>query len=688
MLATSYNPLLVVCSLFVAILASYTALDMAGRVASAKGLAGSLWLVGGGCAMGLGIWSMHFVGMLAFDLPIPVGYDPTITFFSLLIAVAASTFALWLVSRYALPWRRLMLGSLLMGPAIAGMHYTGMAAMQMNPVIDYDWSLVALSIVIAVAASGAALWTAFHIRGRAAGVFLFRGGASLLMGSAIVGMHYTGMAAAHFPLGSICEAARHGTNTSWLAAIVIIVTVAVLSIALIVSVLELRLELRTAALSRSLAEANKELIHLALHDSLTKLPNRVLLDDRLNQLIQRGRHFTLMFLDLDGFKAVNDAFGHQVGDRLLVDVARRIGASVRANDTFARVGGDEFVLLCEVTRPVDVAKMAATLIRIVEEPYSAGEHEIQVSTSIGIACHPEHGRTQSELLTSADTAMYRAKAMGRNNYCFFEPSMHADAYEHMQLARELRTALSAGQLVLHYQPKFQARGGPVVGAEALLRWKHPSRGLMAPDEFLPIAEKSGLMVPIGEWALNEACRQMRIWVEAGHTDWSVAVNLSATQFVHTSLVQVVRQALVQHRLEPRHLILEITESTAMHDVEVSLSVLKQLRETGVRIAIDDFGTGYSSLLYLKRLPAHELKIDRGFIRDLRRDTEDAAIVAAIVALGRTLNLRVVAEGVETEEQQAFLGQLGCDMLQGFLLGRPMAPEQFMKTVEAGRVVSE
>jgi diguanylate cyclase (GGDEF)-like protein len=687
MLANSYNPLLVVSSLFVAILASYTALDMAGRVVSAKGRAAHLWLFGGGCAMGLGIWSMHFIGMLAFSLPIAIGFDPAITFVSLLIAIAASTFALWLVSQQMLPWRRLMPGALLMGPAIAGMHYTGMAAMRMNPGIEYDWRLVALSVVIAVAASGAALWTAFHIRERQAGVFLFRGSASLLMGSAIVGMHYTGMAAAHFPLGSVCQAASRGTSTAWLAAIVMIVTVAVLGIALIVSVLELRLEQRTAALSRSLADANRELIHLALHDSLTKLPNRVLLDDRLNQLIRQQRRFTLMFLDLDGFKAVNDAFGHQVGDRLLVDVARRIGLSVRLQDTFARVGGDEFVLLCEVDRPADSAQIAAQLIRIVEEPYSAGEHDIQISVSIGMATYPGHGTTQSELLTSADTAMYRAKSMGRNSYCFFEPSMHDDAYEHMQIARDLRVASSRGELMLHYQPKFQAPSGPVVGAEALLRWKHATRGLMPPDEFIPIAEKSGLMVPIGEWVLNEACRQMQVWVEAGHTEWSMAVNLSATQFVHTSLVQVVRNALARHKLEPRHLVLEITESTAMRDVEASLDILKQLRETGVRIAIDDFGTGYSSLLYLKRLPAHELKIDRGFIRDLRRGTEDAAIVAAIVALGRTLNLRIVAEGVETEEQQAFLSQLGCDTLQGFLLGKPMAPDQFEKAVEAGRVLS-
>jgi diguanylate cyclase len=689
MLASAYNPLLVVCSLLVAILAAYTALDMSGRIATAQGRAANWWLAGGACAMGLGIWAMHFVGMLAFSLPIPLGYDPLITLLSLLIAVAASAYALWVVCQRTMPLSRLVVGSLTMGPAIAGMHYTGMAAMRMSPPIDYEPRLFALSVLIAIVASGAGLWIAFRLRRQASGVFLFRGSASLVMGLAIVGMHYTGMAAARFPLGSVCGAARDGTDTGWLAIVVIVVTLAVLAIASIISVLDLRMEARTAVLAASLAEANKELAYLALHDSLTKLPNRVLLEDRLEQLVQGAerakRRFTLMFMDLDGFKAVNDAFGHHVGDQLLVEVSQRIRANVRFQDTVARVGGDEFVLLSSVDDPAEAASIAATLTNAIGRPFQAGDQEVQVSASVGIAIFPDNGLNQRELLTNADTAMYHAKSLGRNGYCFFETSMHADVYEQIQIANELRAALAQGELLLHYQPKWDASTGAVVGAEALVRWKHPARGLMAPDRFIPLAERTGMIVPLGEWVLDEACRQMRVWRDAGHRGWTIAVNLSPLQFVHAGLAQSVRDALRRHGLEPERLVLEITESTAMRDVELSLSVLKQLRETGVQISIDDFGTGYSSLLYLKRLPATELKIDRGFIRDLVRGTEDAAIVSAIVALGQTLNLRIVAEGVETTAQRAYLTQLGVDTLQGFLLGRPMTADAFIAALSADAV---
>lgn len=686
MLTSTYNPILVACSLLVAILASYTALDMAGRISTAKGRAARWWLVAGACAMGLGIWSMHFVGMLAFSLPMALGYDPALTFLSLLIAIASSAFALRLVCQKTLPWRRLGMGALLMGPSIAGMHYTGMAAMQMTPGISYDPLLFTLSIVIAVVASGAALWIAFRLRQQSSRVRLLRLGAAVVMGLAIVGMHYTGMAAAEFPLGSVCGAARDGAHPDWLAMVIVIVTIAVLAITLIISMLDLRMESRTAVLANSLALANEELTYLALHDSLTKLPNRLLLEDRLEQAVQAAqrdhRRFALMFMDLDGFKAVNDVYGHYAGDGLLTDVALRISHRIRSEDTFARLGGDEFVLLASIDDPADAAAMAEMLAKTIEEPFDVANHAVQVSTSIGIAIYPDNGTEPRDLLANADAAMYHAKALGRSNYCFFEASMNANVHEQMQMMQDLRMAVTRGELLLHYQPKFDAQTGFIVGAEALLRWKHPVHGLILPDRFIPLAERSGLIVPIGEWVLDEACRQMRVWRSAGHDNWTIAVNLSAQQFGHVSLIDSVRSVLERHGLAPQCLTLEITESTAMRDVEASLAILLQLHEMGVRISIDDFGTGYSSLLYLKRLPATELKIDRGFVRDLAQGSEDASIVSAIVALGQTLNLRVVAEGVETAEQQTFLTQLGCSTLQGFLLGRPMAPEQFIDAVAA------
>ncbi|MGO4809658.1 putative bifunctional diguanylate cyclase/phosphodiesterase [Cupriavidus sp. 2MCAB6] len=684
MLAGSHNSSLVLISLLVAILASYTALDMAGRIATAQGRAAYWWLAGGACAMGIGIWSMHFIAMLAFHLPIPLGYDLPITGVSLLIAIASSALALWLVGRETLPWRRLAGGALLIGAGIAGMHYTGMAALQMSPGIRYIPSLFILSIVVAILASGAALWIAFNLRRESIWVRPLRAGAAVIMGFAIVGMHYTGMAAAEFPLGSVCGAARDGMDSGWLAVVIIIVTLAVLAIALITSVLDVRMEARTAMLALSLAEANQELTYLALHDNLTKLPNRVLLEDRLDRAIQEAEQkttrFALMFMDLDGFKAVNDAYGHPVGDQLLVEVARRIGAAVGAQDTIARLGGDEFVLLASVGEPADAATLAEKVLTVIREPFQVAGRELRVSTSIGIAMYPGDGTLQHDLLTNADAAMYHAKALGRNTICFFEASMNANVHEQLQLVQDLRLALERRELILQYQPKLTAPSGPVVGVEALVRWAHPTRGLIAPDQFIPQAEKTGLIVPMGNWVLDEACRQMREWRDAGHPHWSVAVNLSALQFRHASLIKTVRDTLARHGLEPGCLTLEVTESTAMRDADASLQILKQLHDMGVRISIDDFGTGYSSLLYLKRLPASELKIDRGFIRDLARDTEDAAIVSAIVALGRTLNLDIVAEGVETAKQQEFLTRLGCDSLQGFLLGRPMSAETLIASL--------
>jgi diguanylate cyclase (GGDEF)-like protein len=681
---SSYNPLLVAASLFVAILASYTALDMAGRITTAQGRAARWWLAGGASAMGVGIWSMHFIGMLAFSLPIPLGYDPAITLLSLLIAIASSVFALWLVCQENLPWSRLTLGAILMGLGIASMHYTGMAAMRMLPLIHYVPSLFILSIVIAILASGAALFIAFHLRQARSRVYRYRAVAGVVMGLAIVGMHYTGMAAAKFSLGSICGAARGGVNTGWLALLVIIVTMAILAITLIISVLDMRLESRTSKLAVSLAEANQELTYLALHDNLTKLPNRALLEERLAHAIGRAdrekRNFTLMFLDLDGFKAVNDAYGHSVGDLMLVEAAKRIEPKIRVQDTIARVGGDEFVFLGDVGEPEDAAALADKLLTIIREPFHLGGHELRMSMSIGVVMYPGNGVNQHELLTNADAAMYHAKAFGRDTFRFFEASMNAHVQAHLELAQDLRRALDRRELVLYYQPKLEAPNGPAIGTEALLRWQHPALGLIQPDDFIPLAEKTGMIVPIGEWVLDEACRQMREWHDAGRQNWTMAVNLSPLQFGHPDLIQMVRTTLERHELIPHCLTLEITETTAMRDADASVIILQRLHEMGVRIAIDDFGTGYSSLLYLKRLPASELKIDRGFVRNLAHDSEDRAIVSAIVALGQTLDLKIVAEGVETEAQQEFLTDLGCHSLQGFLFGQPMPPAQFLSAL--------
>jgi diguanylate cyclase (GGDEF)-like protein len=687
MLIGTYSPTLVIISLCVAILASYTALDLTERIATAKGRAVHLWTAGGAFAMGIGVWSMHFIGMLAFKLPIELGYDVSLTLLSLLIGILSSGFALWLVSQPQLPAWQLAFGALVMGAGISAMHYTGMAAMRMQPGIDYDPTLFGASLLIAVGASGAALWIAFRLRQHSPYVILIRGGAAVIMGMAIVGMHYTAMAAARFADGSFCGAAIDGLNGKGLDNLVLITTLAILTIALLTSVLDARMETRTASLAQSLTEANRELTQLALHDTLTGLPNRVLLADRIDQAMskvqEQGGCFALMFIDLDGFKPVNDAFGHHMGDQLLRAVGLRLREELRSQDTLARIGGDEFVLLVQLGEENDALNLAARQVGLIGRPFQVAEHDLQISASVGIAVYPGNGYTAEELLMNADAAMYHAKGTGKNGYSFFDVSMNSNARKQLQLLQDLRNALEQQQFSLHYQPKFDAANGHPVGAEALLRWEHPTQGMLLPDKFIDLAEKTGLIIPIGSWVLNEACRQMREWYLLGYTDWRIAVNLSALQFCHVGLVQSVAKALATHHLPANSLTLEITETTAMYDADVSMTVLQALSEMGVDLSIDDFGTGYSSLMYLKRLPANELKIDRGFVRDLEHDSDDAAIVSAIVALGQALGLRIVAEGVETGVQQDFLTRLGCDALQGYLLGQPLPAARFMADILRG-----
>lgn len=688
MMIATYDLTLVVFSIVVAVLASYTALDMAGRLATAQGSSARWWLAGGAAAMGLGIWSMHFIGMLAFDLPIPLGYDLAITLWSLAVSVGASAYALWLVSRPSLPGWRLLAGAVLMGLAIAAMHYLGMAALRMQPGIDYHPGWFAASIIVAIAAAGAALWIAFRLRDEQRRTGHMRAMASLLMGLAIVGMHYTGMAAARFPEGSVCGAVRGGgIDTLWLAVLVIVTTVATLGIALIASLFDRRMRERTGVLANSLADANHRLVQAALHDPLTQLPNRMLLQDRMEQAIKRaqqqGHAVAVIFCDLDGFKAINDAYGHQLGDRLLAAVAQRMGALLGPQDTFARLGGDEFVMALGVDSPDDALVVAERIVEAAARPFLIDGVELQVSASLGIALYPSDASNERELMAHADVAMYHTKQLGRNGYTFFTPAMQVNANRQLRLLQDLRKAVSRGELLLHYQPKFDTCGQTVIGAEALLRWQHPELGLLAPDVFIPIAERSGLILPIGDWVLDQACLQLRRWHDQGHAGWTMAVNLSALQFDSPALVDTVCRIVARHRVDPACLTLEVTETTAMKNVDASLEVLNNLTAMGVKIAIDDFGTGYSSLLYLKRMPAAELKIDRAFVRDLEHNEDDAAIVSSIIALARALGIKVVAEGVETAAQCEFLRSLGCDSLQGYLLGRPAdaaAFDDFMQPV--------
>ena len=678
----TYNSWLVLLSILVAVFVSYTALNLSSRVATARKRPAQFWLAGGAVAMGCGIWSMHFVGMLAFSLPIPLSYDTTTTLASLAIAIAISGFALSIASPPKITVPRLAAGAVVMGLGICAMHYTGMGAIQILPMIGYEPGLLLASGVIAIGASFAALWLFFRLReGRSWQMRVARLGAAVVMGLAISGMHYTGMAASRFSSDSYCIGGR-AANNDWLAITIGVLAFAVLTITTILLIYDAHLESNTLRHNEQLEQANAQLQHVATHDALTGLPNRLLLADRLNQAIaQAERHrqrFAVLVVDLDRFKSINDSLGHLAGDALLKDVCQRLRQVLRKADTLARLGGDEFVLILnEIAGPQDAEAVASKVLADIARPVKLSELELHITASIGISICPDDGTDAETLLQHADAAMYHAKNNGRGAYQFFAPAMNAFARDRLELENGLRRALELREFVLYYQPKVDVRSGRIDSAEALVRWRHPTRGLIPPMEFVPLAEETGLILPIGEWVIREACRQAYAWQAAGLRPLRIAVNLSAKQFRQTNLVEIVRTALRLARLEPRYLEIELTESAVMQDAEQSIQILRELSELGVRISVDDFGTGYSSLSYLRRLPLDKLKIDRAFIRELATSRDDAEIVRAIVSLAHTLHLKVIAEGVETPDQLEFLRTLGCDQYQGYHYSPPVPSNAFV-----------
>lgn len=431
-----------------------------------------------------------------------------------------------------------------------------------------------------------------------------------------------------------------------------------------------------------------EMSHLAEHDPLTDLPNRLLLNDRLTQAISMARRnqkrVAVLFLDLDGFKQINDSLGHAIGDKLLQSVAARLSSCVRKSDTVSRWGGDEYVLLLsEVGQAADAAVSAAKIIAELKAVHNIGKHLLYITASVGITTYPEGGEDAETLIKNADMAMYHAKENGRDNFQFFEKEMNLRAVARQSLEGELRYALEREELLLHYQPKINLKTGAITSVEALVRWQHPQRGLLQPGQFLGIAEDSGLILGVGRWVLREACRQMRAWLDAGLPAVPVAVNISPREFRSADFFESVRAALKQTDLEPKFLELEITEAVLMQNAASTSSALAELKTIGVRLAVDDFGTGYSSLSYLTRFPIDALKLDQSFVRNIFVNLNDAIVVRTIINMGQSLKLRVIAEGVETKEQLAFLQAAGCDEAQGYYFSRPVSAEQFAGLLEAG-----
>lgn len=439
----------------------------------------------------------------------------------------------------------------------------------------------------------------------------------------------------------------------------------------------------SAARARSL-----EMSHMAQHDSLTRLPNRILFNDRLSQAIslaaRQGTELALMFVDLDHFKKINDSLGHAVGDKLLQSVADRLVSSVRRSDTVCRFGGDEFVvLLSQVEHAEDAAFSARKILRALAASHIVDGKTLDIQVSIGVSTYPSDGPEAETLMVRADTAMYEAKQHGRNTYKFFRQEMDARVEERQVLEGDLRTALGRSEFLLHYQPKINLQTGQITGMEALIRWLHPQRGMISPGQFVPIVEECGLIFSIGRWVLLEACRQARAWRDAGLGVVPVAVNVSAAEFGAKDFLSGVRAALISTGLEPSNLELELTESVLMQDAESAVSTLGKLKAMGVQVAIDDFGTGYSSFTYLRRFPVDALKLDQSFVKEITKDLGDAAIVGAIINIGKSLNQRVIAEGVETRGQLKFLQSHGCGEGQGYYFSHPVPAEQAAKLLRTG-----
>ena len=433
---------------------------------------------------------------------------------------------------------------------------------------------------------------------------------------------------------------------------------------------------------------SRQMTHSAQHDFLTGLPNRALVNDRLSQAIafaqRHNKKVAVLFLDLDGFKHINASLGHPIGDKLLQSIAKRLINCVRVSDTVSRQGGDEFlVLLTEVERSEDAAMKTRKMLHSVAEVHSIDHHDLYITASIGVSVYPDDGLDAETLIKNADTAMYQAKENGHQSYKFFKPAMNVRAVERQSIEESLRTALERQEFALHYQPKINLRTGEITGAEALIRWTHPIRGPVPPTQFISVAEDCGLIVPIGNWVLREACRQAQTWVDAGLPQASIAVNISAIEFRSENFLEGVLSVLQETGLNPRSLELELTESVLMKCPESTESILKALRARGVRVAVDDFGTGYSSLSYLKKFPLDALKIDQSFVHQITTDPDQTTIVAAVINMGRSLNLRVIAEGVETQEELAFLQAHQCDEAQGYYFGRPVLPLQFATLLETG-----
>jgi diguanylate cyclase len=671
----------------VAIAVAYTLLELVKRLAGpARPRARLCRVTGGSVALGIGLWCSNVIAALS---GVPVLHWSTVgvvqIFIALPVALLGPAAVLTILSGGQARRRRILAAAAAGTVGLLATYSLSVSELPGGSGFDGSLLLLIASFVSVLLLCAAAL--ALFLRSGEArspmGV-VEKGAATLCGAAAIIGLQGLTLKAGHLAFGSFCGMGPSG-NVQLLSIALAAFASAVLAVTHVISVYGGKLELRSKRYAREIEEVHSRLHYLATHDSLTGLPNWVLFKERLSQAVgdtaRPGRAIAVAVLDLDRFSSVNHSLGHGAGDWLLTEVARRVGSVLRPEDTLARLGSDEFVFFIDsVAARFEAETVTAKILNVLKAPISVNGSEVHIRPSIGVSVWPDDGLRVDDLLAHAEAAMSVVKRNSGNEVRFFERGMTDWTHERLGLENDLRRALIAGEFELWYQPEVMTKSGKTAAAEALLRWRHPTRGVIHPSSFIPLAEETGLMIPLGEWVVRQACRQAAAWQANHGSAIRLAVNLSATQFRHQNLVGVIRSALEDANLDASCLEVELTESSVMTNPDESVEVLSQLRKMGVTVAIDDFGTGYSSLSYLRRFPIDKLKIDRSFVRDLTTSETDASIVRAIILLAHSVGLQVVAEGVETEGQLDFIRTLDCDQWQGNYCCEPQPAARFAEMI--------
>jgi diguanylate cyclase (GGDEF)-like protein len=663
------NVWIVVLSFALATTAAYSALNLISQVSDSSGKVRRLWLISGACVLGSGIWAIHYVGIMASRFPFEVNYDPVRTILSLLVGVLFYYLAFRITSAPRLRRWRLVIGGILLGSGISTMHYIGMSSMKIVAKIYYDTWIQVCAVILVMLSSYIGLYLYRKCK-ECTGFSRWKLYSALFIGFSITGFHYTSIRASHFEYNSLLGIKPYFMETD----VVLLMGVS------LVTLFMLAVSGGAVFLDRHVLE------RMAYYDPLTELPNRHGLERYFKDEFFGSRSGAVFFVDLDRFKSINDTLGHDIGDMLLQEVAGRLRCSVGSKGKVFRLGGDEFLIALPECTVGDAQEVAEYILLDLTKFYSIQGNELYVTASMGISMTPAHGTDRSALMKAADTALYTSKDSGKNKFSVFDQEMNRHQLRRMSLEKDLRKALARSEFMIVYQPKWDSFMNVTVGLEALLRWRHPEHGIISPAEFIPIAEETGLIVPITYWMLHDVCSQNMLWHKEEIANVAVSINMSARMFEGGGLYDVVEEALTRSGLEPHFLELEITESIAMNNMEETVAQLSRLRMLGVRVSLDDFGTGFSSLGNLDEIPVNTLKIDQVFIRKSKMHSKKA-IISNIIAIATNLNMEVVAEGVETPEQIELLQSLGCRVMQGYYYGRPMPVHELGQWFIANTAVS-